>query len=124
MISLRRVGNAVCAAAVSSMFSAAHAEPATWVRQELKDQVKGCRVQLYEDTHFKGARWSTTNGWAAVGWEFNDQISSIKVKSGVWQFFKDANFQQQIETLFPGSYPQLTPTSANAISSFRCVRPT
>jgi hypothetical protein len=102
----------------------ARADPHPWVRADMKDQVPGCRVQLYEDPHFQGARWSTTNSWAAVGWEFNDKISSIKVRSGVWQFFRGDNFQHQIQTLFPGNYATLTPTLANAISSFRCVKAT
>ncbi len=100
------------------------AQARTWVRADMKDQVRGCSVTLYEDPHFHGARWTTTNGWAVIGWEFNDKISSIRVRSGVWQFFRDDNFGQQIETLFPGSYAQLKPTSDNTISSFRCVRAT
>ena len=104
--------------------SAPPASAREWVRQDLKDQVKGCRVTVYEDPGFKGARWSTTNGWAVIGWEFNDKISSIKVRSGIWQFFKDDNFQNQLETLFPGHYDKLRPSSDNAISSFRCVRAT
>jgi len=96
----------------------------TWVRADMKDQVKGCSVTLYEDPHFHGARWTTTNGWAAIGWEFNDKVSSVRVRSGIWQFFRNDNFEQQIETLYPGSYAQLQPSSDNAISSFRCIRAT
>ena len=59
-----------------------------------------------------------------IGWEFNDKISSIKVRSGIWQFFREDNFNHQIETLYPGTYPLLKPTVANSFSSFRCVRAT
>jgi len=95
-----------------------------WVRQDVKDMVKGCRVTVYEEPDFKGARWSTTNGWEVIGWEFNDKIRSIKIQSGIWQFYRNDHFQTQIETLYPGHYGHLTPTADNLISSFRCVRST
>jgi len=95
-----------------------------WVRQPVKDMVKGCRVTVYEDPDFTGARWSTTNGWEVIGWEFNDKVRSIRVESGIWQFFRDDHFQNEIETLYPGHYGHLKPSLDNVISSFRCARAT
>jgi hypothetical protein len=103
------------------------AQPATtreWVRENVKDMPKGCRVTVYEDPDFTGARWTTTNGWEVIGWEFNDKIRSIRVDSGIWQFFRDDHFKSQIETLYPGHYGHLKPNSDNVISSFRCARAT
>jgi len=114
----------VCTVIAACMLAGGAAATRTWVRAAMQYQVKGCRVTLYEDPHYKGARWTTTNGWAVIGWEFNDKISSIKIESGIWRFFKDDNFNNQLETLYPGTYPLLHPNSDNSISSFRCPRAT
>ena len=115
---------AVAACAGLCLLSTRHAAAREWVRQDVKDMPKGCRVTVYEEPDFKGARWTTTNGWQVIGWEFNDKIRSIKVDSGIWQFFRADGFQQQIETLYPGHYGRLTPNADNVISSFRCARTT
>ena len=119
-----RAALAVSALAGLCLLSAQPAPAREWVRENVKDMPKGCRVTVYEDPDFKGARWSTTNGWEVIGWEFNDKIRSIRVTSGIWQFFRDDHFQQQIETLYPGHYGHLNPNSDNVISSFRCARAT
>lgn len=119
-----RAALAVSAAAGLCLASAPPAAGREWVRQNVKDMPKGCRVTVYEDRDFTGPRWSTTNGWDVVGWEFNDKISSIKVESGIWQFFRDDHFQGEIETLYPGRYKALKPNSDNVISSFKCARAT
>ncbi len=95
-----------------------------WQRAAPEYQVKGCSMAAFADPEFKGPSWKTHNSWAVVGWEFDSQISSIKIHSGIWQFFKDVNFHDQIETLYPGNYKHLKPTVDNLIRSFRCVRAT
>lgn len=110
-----------------SAIVALHVAPAAarvWERADMKEQVRGCSVELYADQHFRGPSWTTTNGWSALGWEFGDKISSIRVHSGIWQFFRKDHFENQVETLFPGNYGQLKPTVDRAISSFRCVKAT
>ena len=119
-----RAALAVSAAVGLSLLSLQHAGAREWVRENVKDMPKGCRVTVYEEPDFKGARWSTTNGWEVIGWEFNDKIRSIRVTSGIWQFFREDHFERQIETLYPGHYGHLTPNLDNVISSFRCVRTT
>ena len=100
------------------------ADARTWVRADQQYQVKGCSVTVFTNPEFAGASWTTKNGWAVVGWEFNDSIESVKVHSGIWQFFKDDNFKEQIESLYPGNYAHLRPSSSNVFSSFKCVRAT
>ena len=114
------------AMAVLAMFAlhATSAAARVWERADMKQQVKGCSVELYADQHFRGPSWTTTNSWAALGWEFGDKISSIRVHSGIWQFFKQDHFDHQVETLFPGNYPLLSPNADRSISSFRCVKAT
>ena len=119
-----RAASAAAAFASLCLLAAQPAAARDWLRQDVKDMPKGCRVTVYEEPDFKGARWSTTNGWQVIGWEFNDKIRSIKVTSGVWQFYREDHFQHQIETLYPGHYGRLTPTVDNVIGSFRCARAT
>ena len=103
---------------------ATQAAARVWERAEMTYQVRGCNVELYADQHFRGPSWTTTNGWSALGWEFGDKISSIRVHSGIWRFYREDHFGNQIETLYPGNYPLLKPTVDRAISSFRCVKAT
>ena len=81
-------------------------------------------MAAFVDPEFSGPSWKTRNSWAVVGWEFDAKISSIKVHSGIWQFFRGDHFHDQIETLYPGNYAHLRPTVSNLIRSFRCVRAT
>jgi hypothetical protein len=123
----RLIPNAALAGVVAAGLSLLAAPPAAardWVRQDVKDMPKGCHVTVFEEPDFKGARWSTTNGWEVVGWEFNDKIRSIRVDSGIWQFYRDDHFQTQINTLYPGHYGHLSPNADNVISSFKCARAT
>ena len=121
----RNVFRTPAAIALTTMvLYAAPAASRVWERADMSQQVKGCNVELYADQHFKGPSWTTTNGWAALGWEFGDKISSIRVHSGIWQFFKRDHFQDQVETLFPGNYPTLNPNVDRAVNSFRCARAT
>jgi hypothetical protein len=114
----------VAGAGVLSILVSAPVLAGDWVRAGPQDQVKGCSMAAFVDPEFKGPSWKTHNSWAVVGWEFDSQISSIKIHAGIWQFYKGANFQDQIETLFPGNYAHLKPTVDNLIRSFRCVRAT
>jgi len=124
---MRRTRSSIVMAVGASLFVGLISAPAwagDWQRAAAKDQVAGCSMAAFVDPQFKGPSWKTRNSWAVVGWEFDSKISSIKVHSGIWQLFRDANFQGQIETLYPGNYGKLRPSTANLIRSFRCVRST
>ena len=120
----RQLIKVVSGAGLRTLLVSAPALAGDWVRAAPEDQVKGCSMAAFVDPEFKGPSWKTRNSWAVVGWEFDSKISSIKVHSGIWQFFRGVNFQDQIETLYPGNYQQLRPTADNLIRSFRCVRAT
>ena len=122
MISLHTRGAMAAIALVAAIVTPAFARD--WERASGQFQVKGCKITVYVDPEFTGPSWSTTNGWAKVGWEFNDAISSVKVHSGIWVFYKEDDFQGEVGTLFPGDYGHLSHNADNVISSFRCQRPT
>lgn len=119
-----RTGLVLSALWIAAAIFARPAAAGSWARAGEQYQVKGCSVTVYTDPTFQGASWSTKNSWSVVGWEFRDRISSIKIRSGIWQFFKGDQFNSQIETLFPGNYAHLKPNETNVIRSFRCERAT
>jgi hypothetical protein len=57
-----------------------------------------------------------TGGW-------NDQISSIAITAGTWEFFEHDAYGGQVLKLGPGHYRGLDAWN-DRISSFRCVAPT
>jgi hypothetical protein len=50
-------------------------------------------VIVFWDINFGGESWRTNLNYSYVGGHWNDQISSIIVVSGTWQFWRNANFQ-------------------------------
>ena len=88
-------------------------------------QARGCSGTAYWDWHFEGAALRLAPYVSFVGPRWNDQISSIKIHSAVWRFYRDANFQGPMLELGPGGYTfQAGDAWNDQISSFQCVRPT
>lgn len=84
----------------------------------------GCEVIVYWDSNYSGEAWRTTSDFLDIPSRWNDQISSIVVISGMWDFFWDRGYRGEVITLPPGAYPGLGPRWNDQISSFRCARPT
>jgi hypothetical protein len=83
-----------------------------------------CEVTIYPDPSFAGAAVTTGDEQPALsqsGWQ--NQIASIEVKSGTWDFFTDENFTGQTMRLPPGPYQDLGPDWSKKIGSFMCVQP-
>ncbi|HXM00453.1 MAG TPA: beta/gamma crystallin-related protein [Rhizomicrobium sp.] len=87
-------------------------------------QAGGCRAVVYWDIDYGGERFVTDHDVSYVGDHWNDKISSIKVISGEWEFFWDANYGGEALRLGPGRYRYVGDHWNDQISSFRCVRPT
>jgi hypothetical protein len=84
-----------------------------------------CEVAIFADPGFGGASSPATAdqpNLGEVGWK--DQIGSLQVKAGVWDFFGDDQFQGESMRLQPGQYPQLSPEFTKHIGSFMCVQGT
>jgi CubicO group peptidase (beta-lactamase class C family) len=90
----------------------------------IDDSHIGCEVTVFWDDNFKGDLWRTTTDRTRLEGGWNDQISSIHVTSGNWEFFEHDSFGGKVLTLGPGRYPRLIEGWNDAISSFRCVDPT
>lgn len=81
-------------------------------------------VVVFWHDKFEGADWRTHTGWLYVGDHWNDQISSIIVVSGKWQFYEEADFRYPMgNPLGPGYYRNVTDHGIknDAISSFEIV---
>jgi uncharacterized protein YkwD len=79
-------------------------------------------VEIFVDANFSGATSGIlAQGYSYIGDFWNDQISSIKVYSGSWEFFEHANFQGRSFRLTPGEYAWVTNEWNDLISSFKPV---
>ena len=83
-----------------------------------------CEVTIFSDANFGGTPATTGDEQPQLsqsGWQ--NQIASIQVKSGNWDFFSDENYGGQAMRLQPGPYQDLGPEWSKKIGSFHCVQP-
>jgi Beta/Gamma crystallin len=83
-----------------------------------------CQTTIYSDPNFAGNSAPTGEGQPSLsqsGWR--NEISSIVVGAGVWEFFSDENFAGESMLLPPGTYATLPAEWTKRIGSFMCVRP-
>ncbi len=83
-----------------------------------------CEVTIFSDPNFAGTGVTTGEEQPTLsqsGWQ--NQIASIQVKSGTWDFFTDENFTGNTMRLPPGPYQDLGPDWTKKIGSFMCVQP-
>ncbi len=81
-----------------------------------------CEVTVFSEPNFTGQDATTGEEQPTLsqtGWQ--DQIVSVQVKSGVWDFFSEENFGGNNMRLRPGSYKDLGPEWSKKINSFMCV---
>ena len=81
-----------------------------------------CEVTVYWDANFRGESLHTDGDMSYVGNHWNDQISSIRVRSGFWEFYWDADYRGEVLRLGPGEYAYVGDHWNDQISSFRCSR--
>jgi len=83
-----------------------------------------CQVTIYAEPEFGGLSAPTSDSQPALsetGWK--NEISSIQVQAGTWDFFSAENFGGESIRLTAGSYPMLAPEWSKRIGSFMCVEP-
>jgi hypothetical protein len=83
-------------------------------------------IVVFQDINFGGDEWRTNLDYSNVGSSWNDEISSIVVVSGTWQFYSDAGYAGDVSrAIGPGYYPFVEDDFVNipndSISSFRVV---
>jgi hypothetical protein len=83
-----------------------------------------CEVTIFSDPNFAGLSAPTSENQpqlSQTGWQ--NEISSLQVKAGTWDFFSDENFGGESMRMTAGQYPTLTPEWNKRIGSFMCVAP-
>jgi len=83
-----------------------------------------CELTIYPDPNFGGTAVTTSDEQPALsesGWQ--NQIASVKVASGTWDFFTEEEFAGENLRLEPGEYPNLGPDWTRKAGSFMCVQP-
>src|SRR4051812_15290779 len=87
-------------------------------------QRNGCELTIYSEAEFKGTSAPTEEDQSDLsgdGWK--DQIASVQVKSGTWDFFTSGEFDGEMMRLTPGRYPGLDAKWSRHIGSFMCSAP-
>jgi hypothetical protein len=83
-----------------------------------------CEVAIYAEPGLKGQSETTSDDQpelAEAGWK--NEIASIEVRAGTWDFFTDDNYAGATMRLAPGSYNELGADWVDKIGSFTCTRP-
>jgi hypothetical protein len=84
-----------------------------------------CQMTIFAEPNFAGAAAPTSDAQPALGEAgWLNEISSIQVQSGEWEFYPEENFGGVSMRLDPGDYPNLAPEWTKRIGSFQCVQPT
>ena len=96
--------------------SAAQQPPAQTGNEE------GCEVTGFSDPELQGQSFTTGDSYPTMD-EWKQQVASLQITSGTWDFFSDENFGGESIRLTPGSYRTLGDNWTNAISSFMCSQP-
>jgi hypothetical protein len=83
-----------------------------------------CQLTIFSERNFAGTSAPTGDNQqnlADSGWQ--NEISSIQVQSGTWDFFTGDDYGGNTMRLAAGTYPTLTPDWNKKINSFMCVAP-
>jgi len=83
-----------------------------------------CQTTIYSEPNFAGNSAPTGDSQPVLsqtGWR--NEVSSIVVGAGTWDFFSEENFGGESMRLPPGTYPTLPAEWTKRIGSFMCVQP-
>ncbi|MGA2567477.1 MAG: beta/gamma crystallin-related protein [Pseudolabrys sp.] len=84
----------------------------------------GCELLIYSETNFKGLSAPVDEDQPTLGdngWQ--NEIASLEIKSGTWDFYSDEQYGGDVMRLGAGSYATLDPKWAKHIGSFMCSTP-
>jgi hypothetical protein len=83
-----------------------------------------CQLTIFAEPDFAGVSAPSGDNQPTLsqtGWR--NEISSIQVQAGTWDFFSEENFGGESMRLPSGPYPILAPEWSKRIGSFMCVQP-
>jgi hypothetical protein len=82
-----------------------------------------CELAIFAEPKFAGLNAQSDVDQPKLvdaGWK--NEISSVQVKSGTWDFFSEDEYAGENMRLAPGPYPDLGPQWTKRIGSFMCVQ--
>jgi len=82
-----------------------------------------CEVEIFAQPKLTGVNAPSSVDQprlAEAGWK--NEIASVQVKAGTWDFFSEDEFAGESMRLPPGPYPELGPQWTKRIGSFMCVQ--
>jgi len=82
-----------------------------------------CEVEIFAQPKLTGVNAPSSVDrprLAEAGWK--NEIASVQVKAGTWDFFSEDEFAGESMRLPPGPYPELGPQWTKRIGSFMCVQ--
>ncbi len=83
-----------------------------------------CEISIFSEPNFAGTNATASDeqpNLDEIGWQ--NQIASVQVQSGTWDFFSDQQFTGETMRLDPGEYADLGPQWSKKAGSFMCVQP-
>ncbi len=83
-----------------------------------------CQLTIFSEPNFTGLSAPSGDSQpdlSQAGWR--NEISSLQVQAGTWDFFSEENFGGESMRLSAGPYPMLAPEWSKRIGSFMCVQP-
>lgn len=83
---------------------------------------QGCEVKGFAEPDLQGQSFTTGDNYPTMD-EWKQQVGSVQVVSGTWDFYSDDNYGGEVIRLGPGAYRTLGENWTNAISSFMCSQP-
>ncbi|MFZ2030588.1 MAG: beta/gamma crystallin-related protein [Vitreimonas sp.] len=113
-------------ASAALMMALAHAPAARAEPWPTPDPVEArvCLVQVFWDVDYGGQSMTISGDTPWIGDRWNDQVSSVKVIAGVWDFYWDGNYGGESFRTGPGSYRYVGDHWNDQLSSMRCERST
>ena len=99
-------------------------EPAAVVPAPGPAPATGCELLIYSEANFKGMSAPSDQdqpGLGESGWQ--NEIASVEIKSGTWDFYSDEDYRGEMMRLGAGTYPALDPKWSKHIGSFMCSAP-
>jgi len=82
-----------------------------------------CELEIFADPKFAGLNAQSDTDQpklAESGWK--NEIASIQVKAGTWDFFSEDDYAGDNMRLSPGPYPDPGPQWTKRVGSFMCVQ--
>ena len=94
-----------------------------WLRRR-RWRRAACELAIFSEPNFGGTNATADDeqpNCGETGWQ--NQIASVQVESGTWDFFSDPEFTGETMRLPPGDYADLGPQWTKHAGSFMCVQP-